>query len=352
MYNINEILRKTVEMKASDLHIAAGYYLTMRVDGNLVKVDDKMLSPDDTLNIAKQLLNDKQMHMIEEKGDVDMSMSLQDVGRFRLNIFKQRGSFGLAIRAVSLTIPSLEELGLPLKIKDLTREKRGMILVTGPTGSGKSTTLASMIDIINKERHSNIITLEDPIEYLHKHNRCIINQREVGSDFYAFSQGLKSCLRQDPDIILLGEMRDLESIEIALTAAETGHLVLSTLHTTGAAATVDRIIDAFPPHQQQQVAIQLSSVLVSVISQQLLVKKTGGGRVVATEIMVATPAIKNTIREKKTHQIMSSIQTGSKYGMHSMDSDLLNLYRQEIISKDTLFSACIDQDYIKRFVPQ
>lgn len=349
MYDINEILRWTIEKKASDLHIAAGYYLTMRIDGKLVKVDDKLLTAEDTFNIAKQVLSERKLEAIEEKGDADLSMSVADAGRFRLNIFKQRGSFGLAIRAVSLTIPSLEELGLPPKLRDLTREKRGMILVTGPTGSGKSTTLASMIDIINNERNNHVITLEDPIEYLHRHKNCIVNQREMGSDFSNFAQGLKSCLRQDPDVILLGEMRDLESIEIALTAAETGHLVFSTLHTIGAPATVDRIIDVFPPHQQQQVAIQLANVLVSVVSQQLLVKN-GGGRTVATEVMIATPAIRNTIREKKTHQIMSSIQTGAKYGMHTMDSNLMELYKKDQISKQTLFNACIDKEYIKRFI--
>jgi twitching motility protein PilT len=349
MYNIHEILKRTISMGASDLHIAAGYYLTMRIDGKLEIVDDKILSSEDTMNIAKQILTDKHMKMIEEKGDADLSMSVADTGRFRINAFKQRGSISIAVRAVSLTIPTLEELGLPPILRELTKFKRGMVLVTGPTGSGKSTTLASMIDIINKERNNHIITLEDPIEYLHRHNKCIVNQREMGSDFDRFGQGLKSCLRQDPDVILLGEMRDHESIEIALTAAETGHLVFSTLHTIGAAATIDRIIDVFPPHQQQQVAVQLANVLQSVVSQQLLVKNQGG-RTVATEVMMATPAIKNTIREKKTHQIMNSIQTGSKFGMHTMDSDLLNLYRSNTISKQTLFQSCIDKDYIKRFV--
>lgn len=349
MYNIDEILKKTIDMGASDLHIAAGYYLTMRIDGKLEIVDNKLMSTDDTFNIVKQILDDRHMQMVEDRGDTDLSMSLKDAGRFRINVFKQRGSYGIAIRAVSLTIPTLEELGLPSILKDLTRKKRGMILVTGPTGSGKSTTLASMIDIINREKNNHIITLEDPIEYLHKHNKCIVNQRELGSDFTNFAQGLKSCLRQDPDVILLGEMRDLESIEIALTAAETGHLVFSTLHTIGAPATIDRVIDVFPPHQQQQVAIQLANVLEAVVSQQLLVK-IAGGRTVATEVMTATPAIKNTIREKKTHQIMSSIQTGAKFGMHTMDNDLLNLYRTNMISKQTLMASCIDNDYVKRFV--
>lgn len=349
MYDIHEILKRTINMGASDLHLAAGYYITMRIDGKLEIVDDQILSAEDTMDIAKQILTDKHMAMIEEKGDADLSVSVPDTGRFRVNAFKQRGSISIAVRAVSLTIPTLEQLGLPPTLRELTKKKRGMILVTGPTGSGKSTTLASMIDIINRERNNHIITLEDPIEYLHKHKKCIVNQREKGSDFSRFGQGLKACLRQDPDVILLGEMRDHESIEIALTAAETGHLVFSTLHTIGAPATIDRIIDVFPAHQQQQVAVQLSNVLEAVVSQQLLIKNQGG-RTVATEIMVATPAIKNTIREKKTHQIMNSIQTGSKFGMHTMDSDLLNLYRANEISKQTLFQSCIDKEYVKRFV--
>ncbi len=339
----------TIDMKASDLHVATGYYLTMRIDGKLQIVGDTILKPNDTLSLAQQVLNDHQMKVVEERGDVDISLSLKNIGRFRVNVFKQRGSFGLAIRAVSMEIPTLEELSLPAILEDLTRTSRGLILVTGPTGSGKSTTLASMINIINKERSQHIITLEDPIEYLHRHKKCIVNQRELNVDFVSFAQGLKSCLRQDPDVILLGEMRDLESIEIALKAAETGHLVFSTLHTIGAASTVDRIIDVFPPHQQQQVAVQLANVLVAVISQQLLVKIMGG-RTVATEVMIANPAIKNNIRERKTHQIMSSIQTGSKFGMHSMDTDLIYLYRKQMISKETLYNACVDKEFVNRFV--
>jgi twitching motility protein PilT len=289
------------------------------------------------------------MEALKEKGDIDFSFAIKGVGRFRINAFKQRGSHSLAIRAVSLNIPSLEDLKLPKILKDLTQKKRGMIIFAGPTGSGKSTSLASMIDIINRQRSEHILTLEDPIEYLHKHNKCMVNQREYGSDFKSFPQGLRASLRQDPDIILLGEMRDLESVEIALTAAETGHLLFSTLHTIGAAATIDRIIDVFPPHQQQQVSVQLANVLVAVVSQQLMVKKEGG-RVVATEVMITTPAIKNLIREKKTHQIQNVIQTGTKYGMHTMDNDLLRLYRNNTISKETVLQYGIDLEYLKRYL--
>ncbi len=347
--DIMNYLKRTIEIGASDLHLTVGHYVTMRIDGKLEIVGDKKLTPEDTYDITKQLLNEKQINILEEKGDIDFSFAVKTVGRFRINAFRQRGTYSMALRAVSLDIPTLEELKLPSILKELTQKKRGMIIFTGPTGSGKSTSLASMIDIINKQRSEHILTLEDPIEYLHKHNKCIVNQREYGSDFQNFPQGLRASLRQDPDIILLGEMRDLESVEIALTAAETGHLLFSTLHTIGAAATIDRIIDVFPPHQQQQVSVQLANVLVAVVSQQLMVKKEGG-RVVATEIMITTPAIKNLIREKKTHQIQNSIQTGTKFGMQTMDNDLLRLYRNNTISKETVMQYGIDLEYIKRYI--
>jgi len=347
--DIINYLRRTIEIGASDLHVTVGHYISMRIDGKLEIVGDKKLTPEDTYDISKQLLDENQMATLKEKGDIDFSFAIKEVGRFRINAFKQRGTHSLALRAVSLDIPSLEDLKLPKILKDLTQKKRGMIIFTGPTGSGKSTSLASMIDIINRQRSEHILTLEDPIEYLHKHNKCMVNQREYGSDFKSFPQGLRASLRQDPDIILLGEMRDLESVEIALTAAETGHLLFSTLHTIGAAATIDRIIDVFPPHQQQQVSVQLANVLVAVISQQLMVKKEGG-RVVATEIMITTPAIKNLIKEKKTHQIQNAIQTGTKFGMHTMDNDLLRLYRNNTISKETVLQYGIDLEYLKRYL--
>jgi len=345
---ILELLQCVVQENASDLHITVGIPPTMRVNGHLIKIGDRLLMPPDTEDLAMQILTKEQRMIVDDKGEIDASFSNPGIGRFRINIYKQRGSFSLAIRIVSLIIPTIEELGLPLILKDLSRKKRGLILVTGPTGSGKSTTLASMIDLMNTEEKQHIITLEDPIEYLHKHKMSIINQREVGSDTNNFTNGLRACLRQDPDVILVGEMRDLETISIAITAAETGHLVLSTLHTVGAAKTIDRIIDVFPPHQQQQIKIQLAAVLVGIVSQQLLPRIDEPGRVAAIEIMVATNAISNLVREGKTHQIQTAIQTGMKYGMKTMDNSLLALYREEKISRDSLLSHSIDLDYVKK----
>lgn len=256
----------------------------------------------------------------------------------------------MAIRIIPLRIPTIEELGLPPIVKELARLPRGLILVTGPTGSGKSTTLASMVNLINEERNCHILTLEDPIEYLHKHNKSIVNQREIGSDTNSFANALRAALRQDPDVILVGEMRDLDTISIALTAAETGHLVLSTLHTIGAAKTIDRIIDVFPPHQQQQVRIQFSSVIQAIISQQLLPRYNGDGRVAAFEIMVATPAIRNLIREEKIHQIDTLIQTSGKRGMQTMDNSLLELHNKGVISRDTVLNQAVNLDIIRRYI--
>jgi len=345
---ILELLQCVVQENASDLHITAGIPPTMRVNGHLIKIGDRPLLPPDTEDLAMQILTQEQRMIVDDKGEIDASFSNPGIGRFRINIYKQRGSFSLAIRIVSLKIPTIEELGLPLILKDLSRKKRGLILVTGPTGSGKSTTLASMIDLMNTEEKHHIITLEDPIEYLHKHKMSIINQREVGSDTNNFTNGLRACLRQDPDVILVGEMRDLETISIAITAAETGHLVLSTLHTVGAAKTIDRIIDVFPPHQQQQIKIQLAAVLVGIVSQQLLPRIDEAARVAAIETMVATNAISNLIREGKTQQIQTAIQTGMKYGMKTMDNSLLSLYREGKISRESLLSHSIDLDYVKK----
>ena len=342
------LLEEVVKMKASDLHLTVGVPPIIRVNGKLQKMGDSPLAPADTLDLANQLLTEEQKTTVETRGEIDVSYSHPGVGRFRINIFKQRGSYCLALRIVSLEIPSLEELGLPVILKDLARKKRGLILVTGPTGSGKSTTLASMIDLINSEAKHHILTLEDPIEYLHKHKMSIINQREIGSDTNSFANGLRACLRQDPDIILVGEMRDLETISIAVTAAETGHLVLSTLHTVGAAKTIDRIIDVFPPHQQQQIRVQLAAVIEGILSQQLLPRIDEAGRVVAIETMLATNAIRNLIREGKTHQMQTSIQTGLKFGMKTMDNSLLDLYKSGIISRESLMSSSIDLDYVKK----
>lgn len=346
--NINDMLCKLIEMNGSDLHITVGCAPIYRINGVLINTGTEKLTPDDTESLVRQVTNEEQLKEINDIGDFDMSYAIQSLGRFRINIFKQRGSYSIAIRAVRMEIPTLKEINMPEILYDFTQRQRGLILVTGPTGSGKSTTLASMINIINSERKHHIITLEDPIEYLHKHNKSIVNQREYRSDFKSFASGLRSCMRQDPDVILLGEMRDLETMEMALTAAETGHLVFSTLHTTGAAKTIDRIIDVFPPHQQQQVTIQLANVLEGVISQQLVLNMDEKERLAAVEIMVTTPAIRNLIREKKTHQIQNQIQTGSKFGMQTMDSSLLNLYNEKKISRQTLLKSAIDLDYVMK----
>lgn len=346
--NINDMLCKLIEMNGSDLHITVGCAPIYRINGVLINTGTEKLTPDDTESLVRQVTNGEQLKEINDIGDFDMSYAIQSLGRFRINIFKQRGSYSIAIRAVRMEIPTLKEINMPEILYDFTQRQRGLILVTGPTGSGKSTTLASMINIINSERKHHIITLEDPIEYLHKHNKSMVNQREYRSDFKSFASGLRSCMRQDPDVILLGEMRDLETMEMALTAAETGHLVFSTLHTTGAAKTIDRIIDVFPPHQQQQVTVQLANVLEGVISQQLVLNMDEKERLAAVEIMVTTPAIRNLIREKKTHQIQNQIQTGSKFGMQTMDSSLLNLYNEKKISRQTLLKSAIDLDYVMK----
>src|SRR5699024_9623191 len=273
---------------------------------------------------------EEQLQELREKGEIDLSFSSLGVGRFRVNVYKQLGNYGMALRIIPLTIPTMEELGVPSVVKELARVPRGLILVTGPTGSGKSTTLASIIDEINRERNCHILTLEDPIEYLHKHNKSIVSQREIGNDSLNFTNALRAALRQDPDVILVGEMRDLETIKIALTAAETGHLVISTLHTLGASKTIDRIIDVFPPHQQQQIRIQLASVIQGILSQQLLQKYDGSGRIAAFEVMLATHPIRSLIREEKVHQINTSIQTGGNCGMETMDNAILHLYNKGV----------------------
>lgn len=348
--NIVELLKETVENKASDLHITVGYPPVLRVNGKLKKLNYPSLTSKENEKLVTEFLNEEQFEILNNNGEIDTSVSLQGLGRFRVNVYKQRGTYGIAIRSVSLKVPTIKELGLSPTISDLCQKKRGLILVTGPTGSGKSTTLASMINAINNQRECHILTLEDPIEYLHRHNKSIVNQREIGNDSKSFATALRASLRQDPDVILVGEMRDMETISIALTAAETGHLVLSTLHTIGAAKTIDRILDVFPPHYQHQIKIQLSSVLEGVISQQLLPRDDGAGRTVALEIMIANTAIKNLIRERKTHQIQTVIQTGNKFGMLTMDNSLINLYKQGVINKDILISYAIDKDMVKRFI--
>lgn len=346
--NINELVGLAAENKASDVHITVGVPPILRINGELIHLDRPKLSSQDTLKLVYQTIDSSLIPELEEKGEIDTSYSYTGVGRYRVNVYRQRGSYGMAMRVIPNEVPSMRELGLPAVLKDFARLPRGLILIVGPTGSGKSTTLATMIDQINEEKPCHIVTIEDPIEYLHKHKKAVINQRELGLDTMSFSNSLRAALRQDPDVILVGEMRDLETISTALTAAETGHLVLSTLHTVGSAKTIDRIIDVFPPHQQQQVRVQLSSVLEAVVSQQLLPKLDESGRCAAFEVMVGTPAIKNLIREGKAHQIDTAIQTGSKFKMQTMDSNLLELHRNGLISKDTAIAQAMNQDEMKR----
>lgn len=345
-----ELVNKGTREIASDIHVSVGRPITFRINGELREVDDKVLSPEEAKALVYDALTDNQRERLEENGEIDSSYSSPGIGRYRINAFKQRGSYGMVLRIIPLEIPSMEDLLLPNKVEDLARLKRGLILVTGPTGSGKSTTLASMIDLINREKKYHILTLEDPIEYLHRHNRSIVNQREIGTDSKSFAKALRAALRQDPDVILVGEMRDLETISIALTAAETGHLVLSTLHTSGAAKTIDRIIDVFPPHQQQQVRIQLSSVLQGIISQQLIPKINDRGRVAAFELLIATPAIRNLIREDKIHQVDTAIQTGMGFGMQTMDNAIIKLYKGGYISKDVALNSSINREYVQKYI--
>ena len=348
MQSLAELLELTVKEGASDLHLTVGISPIIKVNGKLVRLEHEILRPEDTEAYAKEILQDA-YEKYDAIGEYDTSYSIHGKGRFRVNIYKQRNSTALAIRVISLDMPTLDSLGYPETLKDICNLKRGLVLVTGPTGSGKSTTLAALINEINSNRESHIITIEDPIEFLHKHNKSIVNQREIGKDTLSYERALKAALREDPDVILIGEMRDLETISSAITAAETGHLVFSTLHTIGAAKTIDRIVDVFPPHQQEQIKIQLASVLQTIISQQL-VETIDGERTASLEIMVATPAIKNLIREGKTHQIESSIQTGSKYGMRTMDMELANLYREGIITQETAMNSAIDREILSRLL--
>lgn len=325
--NMYNLLATAKANNASDLHITVGVKPKCRISGTLYEMQDfELLTPDKTQELVESLFKPKQQATMNEKGEVDFAYAHPNLGRFRVNAFKQRGSYAAVLRIVGSKIPTPESLGVPEAVVELTKKKRGLVLVTGPTGSGKSTTLASLIDVINKNRNEHIITLEDPIEYLHKHNHAIVNQREIGLDTDSYGDALRAALREDPDIILVGEMRDFDTISTAITAAETGHLVFSTLHTIGAAPTIERIVDVFPAHQQNQIRGQLASVLEAVISQQLLPTVDGKGRVAAFEVMLGTPAIKNLIREDKAHQIPSIMQTSKKIGMQTMDDSLFNLY--------------------------
>ncbi len=329
---IEDLLQLVVDENASDLHLAVGTPPVLRINGAMHPLESAPLTPEDTERFMREVTEEGHLKRVNDVGGTDFGFGFKDLARFRVSVFRQKGHYGIVMRQIPSKLMTLEDIGLPPQVKDLLFRPRGLILVTGPTGSGKTTTLASMINVINSERDSHIITVEDPLEYFHEHNKSIITQREVGDDVKSFSLALRAALRQDPDVILVGEMRDLETMAAAITAAETGHLVFATLHTTGAARTVDRIVDAFPTNQQEQVRIQLSATLAAVISQVLLPRADRPGRVAAFEIMIATDAIRSLIRDGKTYRITSDIQTGGRMGMVTLDASLLALYNEGAIS--------------------
>ena len=344
MPTIEEIMRTAKEAGASDVHITVGIPPKMRVNGNLIAMNYSKMMPADTLEVLLEIMTATQRERFEERGEYDMSFSIPELGRYRVNAYKQRGSVALALRLVGTQVPSPESLGVPESVINLYERKRGLILVTGPTGSGKSTTLAAIIDKINNNRDAHVITLEDPIEYLHQHKVAMVNQREIGLDSQSYANALRAALREDPDVILVGEMRDFETISVAITAAETGYLVLSTLHTIGAASTVDRVIDVFPPHQQQQIRVQFANVLEAVISQQLIPTMDGRGRVAAFEVMHANHAVRNLIREGKSHQLVSVMQTNRKMGMITMDESITQLFYEGKIDREMAIQFAQDPD--------
>jgi twitching motility protein PilT len=345
------VLTKMVEDRASDVHLTPGFPPAIRVRGRITPLDDyPPLSPQETREIVYSLLNDAQRKKFENNLQLDFAYAIPGVARYRVNCFFQRGAISAAFRLIPEEIVSLEALGLPAVMQEFCRKPRGFVLVTGPTGSGKSTSLASMVDVINAEREEHILTIEDPIEFLHSHKKCIVNQREIGADAIDFASALKSALREDPDVILVGEMRDLETISTALTAAETGHLVFATLHTQSTSQTVDRIIDVFPPHQQQQVRMQLSIALQGIVTQQLLPTADGSTRVVGCEVLVPTPAVRNLIREGKTHQIYSALQTSGAVGMQTMDAHLAQLVRMGKITRSLAEQRASVPEELKRLL--
>ncbi len=343
-----DLLMLTIEKNASDLHLTENSPPVIRVDGNLVLTEHEPLTREKLKKMIYSVLTDQQKEQFERDLELDFSLSLPGLDRFRANVHLQKGATEAAFRRIPLFIPSIDELGLPTVVTDLARRPNGLVLVTGPTGMGKTTTLAAMIELINNERKNLVICIEDPIEYIHHNKECLIKQREVHADTRSFAEALKRCLRQDPDIIVVGEMRDLETIQTALTAAETGHLVLATLHTPDAPQTIERIIDVFPPHQQQQVKLQLSDCLQGVVSQLLLPRASGTGRVLATEIMVATPSVRNLIREQQIEQIPTIIQTGGQYGMKSMDRSLKELYQSGVISYEVALAKAKNPEEFKQ----
>jgi len=348
-YEMNALLKMMVEKGASDIHVTAGSPVQLRVDENLIPVDDGILTPADSKNLAYGILNKQQIEKYEKNLELDIAFGIEGLGRFRVNVFRQRGSVAASIRLIPYDIWTFEQCGLPANIAtSLCKKPKGLVLVTGATGSGKSTSLASMVDWVNNDRPCHIITIEDPIEFVHKNKKSIVDQREVYNDTYSFGAALKHVLRQDPDVILIGEMRDLETIESALIIAETGHLVFATLHTSDAIQTINRIIDVFPAHQQQQIRTQLSFVLVAVLSQQLIPKTGGKGRVLATEVLISNAAVRSLIRESKIHQIYSVMQTSQKDGMKTMNQALYELYQKKLISYEDAFSRTMDPDDLAR----
>lgn len=345
--HLDDILRMAMDRKASDIHLTAGLAPTIRLDGELSQLPYAVLEPQHVRRLIFETLTDEQVEKLESTHELDFGYSVRGLARFRFNVYMQRGSYAGALRAIPTKIPSFDDLGLPVVIREISKRTSGLVLVTGPTGSGKSTTIAAMIDDINVNRTSHIMTIEDPIEYLHQHKKCMINQRELHSDTYSFHNSLRAVLREDPDIILVGELRDLETIEAALTLAETGHLVFATLHTRNAPSTVDRIVDVFPSDQQAQIRVLLGNTLEGVVSQQLL-PRLGGGRKASLEIMLGTPAIKNLIREGKTHQMYSVIETSAQLGMQTMDRSLADLFKNGYCSYEECLMRAVDKENFAR----
>ena len=343
---IRSLLERMKEIEASDLHLVVGVPPTFRVNGELRFKEDKVLDPDTVRSLVYSLLNEDQQRIFEKEKDFDFSYGIPQVGRFRINVHNQKGSTAASIRLIPYSIPSREELSLPLIIEELCVKEKGLILVTGPTGMGKSTTLACMVDIINQTKAVHIVTIEDPIEYLHTHKKSVVEQREMGLDALSFAASLRYCLRQDPDVILVGEMRDLETITTAITAAETGHLVMATLHTPDAPGAIDRIVDVFPPYQQSQVKTQLAATLVAVLAQVLIPKRDGKGRVPSVEILIGTPAVANLIRTGKTYQLYTTMQTSSQEGMQTMDQSLVTQVRRKMISREDALIRARDPSFI------
>ena len=347
--HIDDLLVETTQIGASDLHLSVELPPTVRLDGKLVRLNYPPLAGQDIQRLIYEILTDTQIQTFEKDRELDFSYGIVGVGRFRFNVYRQRGSIGAAMRAISTRIPTIEELRLPTMLRELTRKPSGLILVTGSTGAGKSTTIAAMLDVINRERECHIMTIEDPIEYLHNHQRAMVNQRELGQDTNSFDKALRSILREDPDVILLGEMRDLETISAGITMAETGHLVFATLHTRNAPQTIDRLVDVFPSNQQTQIKVQLANALEAVVAQQLL-SRNGGGRVPAVEVMLASSAVRHLVREGRTEQLPSIIETSTQLGMQSMDRSLVQLVRLNAISMDTARMATLDPENLMKLM--